>query len=122
MEAAEEERQKHRDQNRRLLDAVLEHIPKTLTRADYELLVVATIDRLQYEDWEAVCDRYGIDTDETREPDAAAFELRKKARKQPNHNSSVCSWKWRCCPLGIQMSHWNRSIRWPAPLGVWEFG
>jgi len=77
----EEQRQKHRDHNRRLLDAVLEHIPKTLTRADYELLVVATVDRLQYEDWEAVCDRYGIDTDETREPDAAAFELRKKAKE-----------------------------------------
>jgi len=77
----EEQRQKHRDHNRRLLDAVLEHIPKTLTRADYELLVVATIDRLQYQDWEAVCDRYGIDTDETREPDAAAFELRKKAKE-----------------------------------------
>jgi hypothetical protein len=43
------------------------------------LLVVATIDRLQYEDWDAICDRYGINTDETREPDAAAFELRKKA-------------------------------------------
>ena len=77
----EEQRQKQRDHNRRLLDAVLEHIPKTLTRADYELLVIATIDRLQYEDWEAVCDRYGIDTDETREPDAAAFELRKKAKE-----------------------------------------
>jgi len=77
----EEQRQKHREHNRRLLDAVLEHIPKTLARADYELLVVATIDRLQYEDWEAVCDRYGIDTDETREPDAAAFELRKKAKE-----------------------------------------
>jgi ParB family transcriptional regulator, chromosome partitioning protein len=77
----EEQRQKHRDHNRRLLDAVLEHIPKTLTRADYELLVVATIDRLQYEDWDAICDRYGINADETREPDAAAFEFRKKAKE-----------------------------------------
>jgi ParB family transcriptional regulator, chromosome partitioning protein len=75
----EEQRQKHRDHNQRLLDAVLERIPKVLTRADYELLVIATIDRLQYEDWDAICERYGINTDETREPDAAAFELRKKA-------------------------------------------
>jgi hypothetical protein len=74
----EERRQKHRDHNRRLLDPVMERIPKTLTRADYELLVNATIDRLQYEDWDAICDRYCINTDETREPDAAAFELRKK--------------------------------------------
>src|SRR3954447_21797350 len=34
--------------------------------ADYELLVIATIDRLQYEDWDAIGDRYGINTDETR--------------------------------------------------------
>jgi hypothetical protein len=35
----QEQRQTHREHNRRLLDAVLERIPKTLTRADYELLV-----------------------------------------------------------------------------------
>lgn len=77
----EEQRQKNRDHNRRLLDAVLERIPKKLTRADYETLVLATMDRFQYEDWDAICDRYNIDTDEAREPDAAAFELRKKARE-----------------------------------------
>ena len=77
----EEQRQKNRDQNRRLLDAVLQCIPKRLSRADYETLVFATIDRFQYEDWDAICDRYKIDTDEAREPDAAAFELRKKARE-----------------------------------------
>ncbi len=77
----EEQRQKNRDQNRRLLDAVLQCIPKRLSRADYEALVFATIDRFQYEDWDAICDRYKIDTDEAREPDAAAFELRKTARE-----------------------------------------
>ncbi|HJT71303.1 MAG TPA: ParB/RepB/Spo0J family partition protein [Terriglobales bacterium] len=77
----EEERQKNRDHNRRLLDAVLNCIPKKLARADYETLVFAIIDRLQYEDWDAVCDYYNIDTDEAREPDAAAFELRKKTRQ-----------------------------------------
>jgi ParB family chromosome partitioning protein len=77
----EDQRQKHRDHNRHLLDAVLERIPKTLTRADYELLVIATIERLQYEDWDAICDRYFINTDEMREPDAAAFELGKKAKE-----------------------------------------
>lgn len=76
----EGERQKNREQNQRLLNAVLDCIPKKLTRADYETLVFATIDRLQYEDWDVISDRYKIDTDESREPDAAAFELRKKAR------------------------------------------
>ena len=91
-EAAERERQKawkrqkeqwqkHRDHNRRLLDAVLDCILRTLTRADYETLVFATIDRLEYEDWDAICDRYRIDTDRAREPDAAAFELRQKAQE-----------------------------------------
>ena len=63
------------------MNAVLDCIPKTLTRADYETLVFATIDRLQYEDWDAICDWYSINTDETREPDAAGFELRKKAQE-----------------------------------------
>jgi len=76
----QEQRHKNRDQNRRLLDAVLDRMPKALTRADYETLAMATIERLQYEDWDAVCERYGINTDEVQEPDAAAFELRKRAQ------------------------------------------
>jgi len=60
---------------------VLDCILRTLTRADYETLVFATIDRLEYEDWDAICDRYRIDTDQAREPDAAAFELRQKAQE-----------------------------------------
>ncbi|MDQ6705223.1 MAG: hypothetical protein M3Z85_04550 [Acidobacteriota bacterium] len=43
---------------RRLLDAVLEKVPKVLTRADLEMLVFASIDRLGYEEWDAVCERY----------------------------------------------------------------
>jgi hypothetical protein len=76
----QEQQQKNRDNNRRLLDAVLDRIPKTLTRDDYETLVFATIDRLQHEDWDAICEHYHINTDEMREPDAAGFELRKKAQ------------------------------------------
>lgn len=77
----QQERQKNQESNRRLLDAVLQHVPKTLTRADYEMLVFGAIERFDYEDWDAVIERYKIDTDEQREPDAAAFELRRKAEK-----------------------------------------
>ena len=63
------------------MNAVLDCIARTLTRADYETLVFATMDRLEYEDWDAICDRYRIDTDQAREPDAAAFELRQKAQE-----------------------------------------
>jgi ParB family chromosome partitioning protein len=73
----QEERAKHRDANRRLLDAVLDAVPKSLTRDDYEMLVVAAIDRLEYEVFDAACERYNIDTDEVHEPDAAALEFRK---------------------------------------------
>jgi ParB family transcriptional regulator, chromosome partitioning protein len=79
----QEQRQKNRDKNRRLLDAVLDCIPKALTRADYETLALAAIERLQYEDWEAVCGYYAINTDEVQEPDASAFELRKRAQDAP---------------------------------------
>ena len=47
---------------------------------DYEMLVVAAIERLEYEAFDAACERYKIDTDEVHEPDAAAFELRKLAQ------------------------------------------
>lgn len=49
-----------------MLDSTLEHIPNVLTRADYEMLVLAAIDRLEYEDFDALCERYNIDTDEVR--------------------------------------------------------
>lgn len=52
----EREREKNRESNRLLLDAVLEKVPKVLTRDDLEMLVFAAIDRLDYEDWDAVCE------------------------------------------------------------------
>jgi ParB family transcriptional regulator, chromosome partitioning protein len=76
----QEERAKHRETNRRLLDAVLNAVPKSLTRDDYEMLVVAAIERLDYEAFDAACERYNIDTDEVHGPDAAAFDLRKLAK------------------------------------------
>jgi hypothetical protein len=63
-----------------LLDAVLNAVPKSLTRDDYEMLVVAAIERLDYEAFDAACERYNIDTDEVHGPDAAAFDLRKLAK------------------------------------------
>ena len=71
---------KHQKANRRLLDAVLNAFPKSLTRDDYEMLVVAAIDGLEYEPFDAACERYNIDTDEVHEPDAGAFGLRKLAQ------------------------------------------
>lgn len=79
-EREQQARENNRENNRRLLDAVLEKVPKVLTRADLEMLVFASIDRLGYEEWDTVCERYKIDTDQVHEPDAAAFELRKKAQ------------------------------------------
>lgn len=65
-EAAERQSEKEwqHQQERRVMHrannlAVPERIPKALTRADYEMLVFAAIDRLEYDDWEAICARYG---------------------------------------------------------------
>ncbi len=77
----EQERVQNRDANRRLLDSVLERIPTTLSRDDYQMLVFAAIDHMEYEDWEAMIERYGIDADESQEPDAPGFELRKKVQE-----------------------------------------
>ena len=77
--ARQQECEKNQETTRSLLDEVLNRIPKVLARADYEMLLFAVIERLNYEDWEALTERYQLDTDEKREPDAAAFELRKVA-------------------------------------------
>ena len=77
------EAQKNRTNNRRLLDDVLKNAPATLTRDDYRMLVLASIERLDCDDWEAITERHGIETDETSEPDAARFELNKKVQKAP---------------------------------------
>ncbi|MGA8597061.1 MAG: hypothetical protein WB676_20300 [Bryobacteraceae bacterium] len=81
----QQESEKNRENNRRLLDGVLAKVPKTLARADYEMLLFAAIDRLDYEDWDALTERYKIDTDKVREPDGATFELRKKAQAATDH-------------------------------------
>jgi hypothetical protein len=77
----EQQWEKNRESNCLLLDAVLERIPKVLMRADYEMLVVAAISRLDWEEDVAVlCARYNITTDDISEPDAAHFELERSAR------------------------------------------
>lgn len=77
----QQQREKNREINRGMLDTVLQHLPKALARADYEMLAFAAIERFNYEDWEAVIEHYKIDTEEQREPDAPAFELRNRAQK-----------------------------------------
>ena len=78
-QARQQERTANREKNRQLLDSVLGQIPKVLKRADFETLLFAVIERLESDDWEAIAERYKIDTDDFQEPDAAAFELRNKA-------------------------------------------
>ena len=75
------EQENNRQNNRRLLDLVLDNLPTTLARDDYQMLVFAAIDRFEYGDWEAITERYQIDANESEEPDALAFELRKSAEE-----------------------------------------
>jgi hypothetical protein len=69
----EQEQRKARESNCRLLDAVLDALPKSLARDDYEMLVVAAIERLEYEALDAACERYKIETDEERRRARTAF-------------------------------------------------
>ena len=78
-QARQQERAANQEKNRQLLDSVLGQIPEVLKRADFETLLFAVVERLESDDWEAIAERYKIDTDDFQEPDAAAFELRKKA-------------------------------------------
>jgi ParB family transcriptional regulator, chromosome partitioning protein len=77
----EQERNQIRESNLRLLDSVLKKTPATLTRDDLQMLVFAAIERLEYEEWEAMTERHGIEADESQEPDAAGIELRRKAQE-----------------------------------------
>ena len=70
----------NRVSNGRLLDIVLDYVPASLSRQDCQMLVLAAIDRLDYEDWEAIMQRHAIRTDDTREPDAATHELQRMAK------------------------------------------
>ena len=118
----QEERAKHREANRRLLDAVLSAVPKSLTRDDYEMLVVAAIERLEYEAFDAACERYNIDTDEVHEPDAAAFELRKLAQgKTEAQLVRMLVELARCFPPAFPMNRCRRTILWPVLPRVTAF-
>ena len=75
------EQETNKQNNRRLLDMVLDNLPTTLTRDDYQMLVFAAIDRLEYEDWEVITERYRMDANESEEPDAMTLELRKRAEE-----------------------------------------
>jgi ParB family chromosome partitioning protein len=77
----ERERNQNREANRLLLDSVLKKVPATLTREDYQMLVFAAIERLEYEEWESMIERHQIGADESQEPDAAEIELRRKAQE-----------------------------------------
>jgi ParB family chromosome partitioning protein len=77
----EQERNQNREANRLLLDSVLKEVPATLTRDDFQMLAFAAIERLEYEEWEAMVERYEIDADESQEPDAAEIELRRRAQE-----------------------------------------
>ena len=74
-------RERNLENNRQLLDATLERIPKSFVRADYEMLVLAMIKRLDYDELAVACERYGIDADQEREPDYANVALAEKARQ-----------------------------------------
>ena len=77
----QEQQQKIVEKNRRLFEAVLAKAPKTLSQADFEMLAIAAIDRLEFEYLDGVCERYGVNTGEARDEDAAQAELRARAQK-----------------------------------------
>lgn len=83
LERAWRERQKHKENNVRILDSVLAKLPKVLTVEDYRMVVNVTLERFEgaYGLFDVICERYKIDTDEMSEPDAAMFELRKRTEK-----------------------------------------
>ncbi len=76
----EKQTKTNRVSNGRLLDIVLDYVPASLGRQDYQMLVLAGIERLDFEDWEAMMQRHAIRTDESREPDAATHELQRIAK------------------------------------------
>ncbi|MBV8810997.1 MAG: hypothetical protein JO033_20195 [Acidobacteriaceae bacterium] len=113
----QETRERNREENRRLLDAVLECVPKKLGRADYEMLVTAAISRLDYEDLEAACGRYKIETEDISEPDAVHFELQQKAIKATE--AQLIRMLVEFAPV-TPMSHSKRPTRWRVRLHATE--
>jgi hypothetical protein len=76
----QEQRRTTAEKNRRLFDAVLAKVPRCLSKADFEMLVIATIDRVELEHLDAVCEWYRFDTDEVRDGESLQAQLRAKAR------------------------------------------
>jgi hypothetical protein len=66
--------------NRQLLDAVVKKAPAALKRADFEMLVLAFIESLSIDDFEALAERYKVDTEKVRTDQDLADLLRKKVR------------------------------------------
>jgi ParB family chromosome partitioning protein len=59
-----EERRKNLTDNMALLDSVLAKTPAVLIRADYEMIIAAWLEVIEYEDSERLCERHGIDPGE----------------------------------------------------------
>ncbi len=108
--ARQQELAANQQRNRKLLDSVLIRIPKVLKRANYETLLFALIERLESDDWEAIAERYKIDTDNIQEPDAASFELRKMAATATDSQLIRMLFELALLPFGYsdeQLDHLN---------------
>jgi len=57
-----EERRNNLAENQALLDSILAKAPAVLTRADYEMIIAAWLEVIEYEDAERLCERHGIET------------------------------------------------------------
>jgi ParB family chromosome partitioning protein len=57
-----EERRNNLAENQALLDSILAQAPAVLTRADYEMIIAAWLEVIEYEDSERLCERHGIET------------------------------------------------------------
>lgn len=76
----QELRDKAHRQNRELLDAVVKNAPATLKRADFEMLVLAFVENLSIDDFEALADQYKVDTEKVQTDQDLPELLRKKVR------------------------------------------
>jgi ParB family chromosome partitioning protein len=76
----QELRDKAHQHNRQLLDAVVKKAPAILKRADLEMVVLAFIESLSIDDFEALAEQYKVDTEKVRTDQGLADLLRQKAR------------------------------------------
>ena len=79
---------------------------------NYELLVFAAIDGLEYERLDAACERYSIETDDVREPDAAASNCANTRGTRLKRSLLECWSNWRCCLPATRMNRFRRTIFW----------